>query len=131
MKFTISNVTQSLVYTSGTLTKWLYSADLPSYHEVKKIHIISHVISSLFLETIQDTTPFDSPIWKQIDPRASPPKHLDQVLEYGYEGLDGKPPPEFCPSGPSSSIGGDEDDGDDDVHSDGRRHRILQISREL
>ncbi|VDP97137.1 unnamed protein product [Trichobilharzia regenti] len=56
----------------------------------------------------QKTT--DIPPWECFDRQHNPAIRLDQVLEYGYEGYDGKPPPEFCPNEPVLSSSYDEDD---------------------
>ncbi|KAA3681873.1 uncharacterized protein DEA37_0000571 [Paragonimus westermani] len=47
------------------------------------------------------------PPWERFEGQDNPVMNLDQALEYGYEGFDGKPPPEFCPDEPSSLV--DED----------------------
>ncbi|VDP67701.1 unnamed protein product [Echinostoma caproni] len=55
----------------------------------------------------QKTT--DRPPWEQLEGQENPAMNLDQVLEYGYEGYDGKPPPDFCPAEPPTLIGADDD----------------------
>lgn len=59
----------------------------------------------------QKTT--DIPPWESFDRQPNPAIRLDQVLEYGYEGYDGRPPPEFCPTEPVVSTSYDDYIGDD------------------
>ncbi|VDP20980.1 unnamed protein product [Schistosoma margrebowiei] len=59
----------------------------------------------------QKTT--DIPPWESFDRQPNPAIRLDQVLEYGYEGYDGRPPPEFCPTEPVLSTSYDDYVGDD------------------
>ncbi|CAL8100867.1 unnamed protein product [Calicophoron daubneyi] len=50
------------------------------------------------------------PPWEKLEAQNSAAMNLDQVLEYGYEGYDGKPPPEFCVSEPISIANGEDDE---------------------
>ncbi|THD28670.1 Neural-cadherin [Fasciola hepatica] len=60
----------------------------------------------------------DRPPWEQLEGRENPGMNLDQVLEYGYEGYDGKPPPGFSPVEPPTFIGAeDEDSNEDDIQT--------------
>ncbi|CAH8510648.1 unnamed protein product [Dicrocoelium dendriticum] len=48
------------------------------------------------------------PPWEKFEGKENPNINLDQALEYGYEGFDGRPPPEFCADEPSSLVEDEE-----------------------